>query len=658
MRRLPLLIWVVLLSRVAHMLSMRTKTSFMLAMRFMGLFAIIPFVVLTMDQASRTTLKGVQNSYEFNPGNFCPSGIRTVFFHKDYMGVLKGTGFGDAAKLWPFSGSMVTQNAGKLVPAIGIVKSVAEDGSIGTFSYGGHVLIGWIKAAGGGWVHGPTSFITADLRECWWIATKWQVAMQHSLSAGTSMGLWYWFCKSLFLILLGTALFYVHALVIAPVIGGLKVLWFVVMAVVRRAACGFETGFGTPLYRKVAYTLFWWVFFGNLGLCNGVCQICHGFYSGCNGGSDGRTCKERAQVASNVAAVAAAGAISLVGLFNARILRVFTTTVLGLVSRYKAMPVAGTPYDFTGKKNSDVVADVTAGKVSKAEALVHFSKLIDVASELANDAGRVSKTQALEVQIKLLGAMEDKASCSSSSAPLVGVYRFLWAKCSEVVLVKDHSKVTVGGTEKESTSAQTAKIHTPDGAEAFLETLNLWQAMVVQTGLAPLMVVFEFTQRVVFMPMRRGDSWKLAHELLLVYIDKVDQSEDKSKNLANIFDKEGVDAMKDEALANVASRFGGGTGIFRRTGGARDEGGKASYNGKDSPKAPQPCMAWNRDPSSPLHRDEHLHPDGCCRFRHRCGQFIKLPSGEIGYCFRDHPMSKCDRKPEEKSDVGPAKKRV
>ena len=38
----------------------------------------------------------------------------------------------------------------------------------------------------------------------------------------------------------------------------------------------------------------------------------------------------------------------------------------------------------------------------------------------------------------------------------------------------------------------------PKAAVAFLETLNLWSAIVVQTGLAPLMVVFEFTQRVVF----------------------------------------------------------------------------------------------------------------------------------------------------------------
>ena len=88
------------------MLSMCTKTSFMLAMRFISLLAIIPFVVLTMDKASHTTLKGFQNSYEFNPHNFCPSGIRPVFFHKDYEGVFKSTGYGDAAKLWPFSGSV------------------------------------------------------------------------------------------------------------------------------------------------------------------------------------------------------------------------------------------------------------------------------------------------------------------------------------------------------------------------------------------------------------------------------------------------------------------------------------------------------------------------------------------------------------------------
>ena len=225
-------------------------------------------------------------------------------------------------------------------------------------------------------------------------------------------------------------------------------------------------------------------------------------------------------------------------------------------------------------------------------------------------------------------------------------------------MAKDISRVAVGGTEKESTSAQTAKIITPDCVEAYFEILNLWQAMIVQTGLAPLMVVFEFTQRTVFQPLRRGDSWKLTHELVLAYLEKVDQAVDKSKTLSNVFEKEGVDAMKDEAVAGVIARFGSAkpADIFRSTGGTR-EGGKAPYNGKDTPRAAQPCIAWNRNPTNPQHRAEHLFDDGCCRFRHKCGQHIKLPNGEIGYCFRSHDMSNCDRKPEERSDVGPAKKR-
>ena len=414
----------------------------------------------------------------------------------------------------------------------------------------------------------------------------------------------------------------------------------------------------TPARRAVHYGLFWCMFLGQLVPTFGVCNVCQGFYAGCDGGTDGNTCKGAATVAANVTAMATAGvaAIKLAGLFDPRVLRVFTTTVLALIKRYKSMPVAGTPYDFAGKSNSEIVADVIAGKVSKGEALVQFSEKIEAAAALAEADGRASKTLALETQIKLLGAMDEKPSHSTAGVQMMGVHRFVWAKCSEVVLGHDPSKITVGSSEKETTAAQSAKIHTPKSAVTFLETLNLWHAIEVQTGLAPLMVVFEFTQRVVYLPMRdRHESWMLAHELLLAYLDKVDQSPNRSKTLANVFDKEGVDAMKDEAAAAAVARFGRAAAIFRHTGGTRVEPAEQQpYNGKSTPSSSQPCLAWNKDPGSPQHKDVHLHADGTCKFRHRCGKFIKLASGQIGYCFRDHSMSQCDRKPEEISDVGPS----
>ena len=623
-------------------------------------------VVLTMDQSCYTTLVEQNTQSELILSGLGPSGVDPIVFDKFYDDAFNYTELFNVPYMWPFSGQIQPAGADHSLAVDNKQVYVGVDGVLYT-QQGSHALSGLALHFEWDWVQGENPYMcywrdmTRNVGEYWWVARKWQIFMRRSgVRHEPDICLAGVFWRTLPGFMAGYPLF--HVCMLAFCIG--TCVWGVFVTPVRRLVRGFHSvltlhGVNTR-GRKVRVMLFWLVALGNMGLCDGVCQICHGFYAGCDGGGNGRTCKEAAQVAANVTAVAVAtGAISLVGLFNTRILRVFTATVLGLVSRYKSMPVAGTPYDFDGKTNNEVVADVTAGKVSKTEALVHFSKKIEEAAALGEDAGRVSKTLALEVQIKLLGAMDDKAASSSSNTPLIGVHRFVWAKCTEVVMAKDNSKVAVGGTEKESTTAQTAKIITPDCVEAFFEILNLWQAIVVQTGLAPLMVVFEFTQRVVFLPMRRGDSWKLAHELLLVYLDKVDQAVDKSKTLSNVFDKEGVDAMKDEALAGVVSRFGSGpANIFRHTGGSRGQGGDKEYNGRDTPRAAQPCIAWNRNPNDPQHRQEHLFDDGCCRFRHKCGMFIKLPNGEVGYCFRNHCMSNCDRKPEERSDVGPAKKRV
>jgi len=48
--------------------------------------------------------------------------------------VLNSTGFGDGAELWPFSGSLVTQNVGKMASKTGFVRYVAAVGKNGIFS--------------------------------------------------------------------------------------------------------------------------------------------------------------------------------------------------------------------------------------------------------------------------------------------------------------------------------------------------------------------------------------------------------------------------------------------------------------------------------------------------------------------------------------------
>ena len=191
--------------------------------------------------------------------------------------------------------------------------------------------------------------------------------------------------------------------------------------------------------------------------------------------------------------------------------------------------------------------------------------------------------------------------------------------------------------------------------------MNLWQAIVVQVGLAPYMVVFNLLQDAVWDPVRvQHEPWMLAHEILLIYLDRVDQDADRNLNLGNVFGggKVGVDATRSAAIPAAEARFGKSfTDIFRPSGGARAAEGSTTqrliiHNDKFSAKSARPCMAWNLGNT---HKQDAMHADGTCKFRHACAQWIKNADGSVGYCFRAHKRDACDRTPDERSNVGPSK---
>ena len=158
------------------------------------------------------------------------------------------------------------------------------------------------------------------------------------------------------------------------------------------------------------------VIFLMLPLVAATCTICGGFFSGCTGGSDGSTCTYTAAVGANTKALAAtsAAALSLVGMFRPSVTRVFNTTVLSLLKTYATLPVAGTPFSYTKadgtpKKGSDIVEAVLAGKVSKAEVQVHFTRLIEALDDASvTPEERAAKLPIIEAQVNLLRGVDDK----------------------------------------------------------------------------------------------------------------------------------------------------------------------------------------------------------------------------------------------------------
>ena len=255
----------------------------------------------------------------------------------------------------------------------------------------------------------------------------------------------------------------------------------------------------------------------NLPMIRAVCTICGGFFAGCTGGADGQTCEGTAAVKKNAAALVATSttALSLAGMFGPKVTRVFNTTVLGLIKTYATLPVAGTPYVCDDHTPVENIEAVSAGKVTKSEVQIHFSRLIATYATLP-DAEAHTKIKVLEAQISLLSTIsDDQKGGASNTAVTSGVYLYVWGKCSEVATY-DGQKI-VFGSEKDK-NASSAKINTPTSEAQFFEILNLWQAMVVHAGLDPYAVVFDLIQNTVWEPLRQKRSnWMLAHETILVY---------------------------------------------------------------------------------------------------------------------------------------------
>ena len=129
-----------------------------------------------------------------------------------------------------------------------------------------------------------------------------------------------------------------------------------------------------------------------------------------------------ATVQANIGAIAAAGAaaITLVGLFKPRVLRVFNTQVLTALKQYATAPVSGTPFTFEGREWTDVVASVISGKCHKSEAQLFFSQEIHRVSQLGDEGQRAAQLASLEAQFKLLGGIEERASTSTSATATTG----------------------------------------------------------------------------------------------------------------------------------------------------------------------------------------------------------------------------------------------
>ena len=122
--------------------------------------------------------------------------------------------------------------------------------------------------------------------------------------------------------------------------------------------------------------------------------------------------------------------------------------------------------------------------------------------------------------------------------------------------------------------------------------------------------------------------------MLLVYIEEIEKFP-SVLTIGNVF----ASGSQDTRLAEARLRS---TVLFKSKGDEPPEVTDTgpAFNGKDTPSADKCCFTFNLGKKNAKHPAKHLFPDGTCRFRHVCNQWVS-GKGPNGICEGDHPLAKC-----------------
>ena len=106
--------------------------------------------------------------------------------------------------------------------------------------------------------------------------------------------------------------------------------------------------------------------------------------------------------------------------------------------------------------------------------------------------------------------------------------------------------------------------------------------------------------------------------------------------IANVYNELYLNTVVDEARKNVEAFFRPRAGNAHEKG---EKGDKLKYNGKYTVNSTRFCMAFNKGTE---HSKAMLHPDGTCKFNHRCNKWVSN-KGKDGRCLStSHGCHACD----------------
>jgi hypothetical protein len=303
----------------------------------------------------------------------------------------------------------------------------------------------------------------------------------------------------------------------------------------------------------------------------------------------------------------------------------FTRPVIDAIVGLACAPVHGLSIDFTDAaytQSNAVVKAAVYGHCSFAEASAVLSERLDAA------------TQPLEVE-KIRGAMDTLKSASEAAVnTATGTFMFIWAKVSNVISKRTDFTFKLEAVGKSKATSHSATLVRPETEAEFYEMSHLFVMTIIALGLASATIVLKFMDDVVFATIRMKETFRVAHELFIIYLREMDFDPARALHMGNVFRRGGQDTLLSEARRNAAASFRtcGGTPQLdgAKKSDAKNPKTDTKPNGKSDDSSKKPCPDFNA--GRPCKK---LKPDGTCVFAHRCNQFVS-DKGPGGYCFGVH----------------------
>ena len=354
-------------------------------------------------------------------------------------------------------------------------------------------------------------------------------------------------------------------------------------------------------------------------------------------------------ITANVTALAAgAGAtISVLALLPLSLRSSFTPSILRRIMEIYRCTDPYSPFQIeadTGVR--EIMQAISAGRIAKAEALEAL------AGRIAADGTNMQDVAAM---IKMVGETSEPQGSVGEATETMDVLTYVLMII--VRHVEGTSAASLGSTITPASASPKVSRRRPKSEVAFYRSLNLLTLVSHVAGAENAVTLNHFIDEVVFHSvMDKGMDWRVAFELLLVYLDDIHRN--PGANVSSVLRAGGEDHRVDRAHREAA-RIYGAAAFFRPRAGTgaggvaittNINGGVTQWNNKFQPASSKvrACPVFNGVDPAAGHTRDVLKSDGTCKFKHVCNHWVsdagpygRCGSAKHGRAACDHPR-KCD----------------